>query len=93
MIVSHSILLIAPSAFLPCSTIPLQVTLPPFLDIDFEIIVDHDSHDIIKELNNYVWSDKKSNTPIDNFNHIIDAIRYVVFYQKHKTKTVRFNRR
>jgi phage terminase large subunit len=60
---------------------------------DFEIIVDHDSHDIIKELNNYVWSDKKSNVPIDNFNHIIDAIRYVVFYQKHKTKTVRFNRR
>jgi phage terminase large subunit len=60
---------------------------------DFEIIVDPNSHDIIKEFNNYVWSDKKSNTPIDNFNHIIDAIRYVVFYQKHKIKTVRFNRR
>jgi len=29
-----------------------------------------------KELNNYVWNDKKSNTPIDNWNHIIDALRY-----------------
>ena len=29
-----------------------------------------------RELNNYVWSDKKSNTPIDNWNHVIDALRY-----------------
>lgn len=30
-----------------------------------------------RELNNYVWNDnKKSNTPIDNWNHIIDALRY-----------------
>ena len=29
-----------------------------------------------KELNNYVWNDKKSNTPIDNWNHVIDALRY-----------------
>ena len=28
------------------------------------------------ELNNYAWHDKKSNTPQDNYNHYIDAIRY-----------------
>tara|TARA_R110001592_G_scaffold76159_5_gene230064 strand:- start:130 stop:1338 length:1209 start_codon:yes stop_codon:yes gene_type:complete len=35
--------------------------------------VDADMH---RELNNYVWNDKKSNTPIDNYNHAIDALRY-----------------
>ena len=29
-----------------------------------------------REMNNYVWNDKKSNTPIDNWNHAIDALRY-----------------
>ena len=60
---------------------------------DFTIFVHHDSHNIIKEFNNYVWNDKKSNTPVDNYNHIIDAIRYVVFYQKHARKTVKHTRR
>jgi phage terminase large subunit len=43
---------------------------------DMKIIVCPDSHDIKKELNNYAWHDKKSNTPQDNYNHYIDAIRY-----------------
>ena len=43
---------------------------------DYEIIVTPDSHNIKKELNNYAWHDKKSNTPQDNYNHAIDAIRY-----------------
>jgi len=30
----------------------------------------------VKELNNYVWNDRKSNTPIDKYNHLIDATRY-----------------
>ena len=30
----------------------------------------------IKELNNYVWNDRKSNTPIDKYNHLTDAARY-----------------
>jgi phage terminase large subunit len=60
---------------------------------DFTIFVDHNSHNIIKELNNYVWNDKRSNTPVDNYNHVIDAIRYVVFYQKHARKTVKYTRR
>lgn len=49
---------------------------------DFKIIVDHHSHDIVKELNNYTWNDKKSQTPIDAYNHCIDPIRYVVYYQQ-----------
>jgi phage terminase large subunit len=43
---------------------------------DYEIIVTPSSHNIKKELNNYAWHDKKSNTPQDNYNHAIDAIRY-----------------
>ena len=43
---------------------------------EYEIIVDPDSHNLKKELNNYAWHDKKSNTPIDTYNHLIDAARY-----------------
>ena len=51
---------------------------------DYELIIDPDSTNIVKELNNYTWSDKKSNTPIDAFNHSIDAIRYAIYFQLHK---------
>ena len=48
---------------------------------DFKLILEHNSINIAKELNNYIYSDKKSGLVIDNFNHAIDAIRYNVFYQ------------
>ena len=48
---------------------------------DYDLIVDNDSINLIKELNNYAWLERKSNTPIDKFNHLIDAIRYAVTYQ------------
>jgi phage terminase large subunit len=48
---------------------------------DYELIISPESINIIKELNNYCWLEKKSNTPIDDFNHAIDAIRYAVYYQ------------
>lgn len=54
---------------------------------DYDLIIDKDSINLIKELNNYAWLERKSNTPIDKFNHLIDAIRYAVTYQlqnKHK---------
>lgn len=41
-----------------------------------EIISEESDIETHKELNNYSWNDKKSNTPIDNWNHIIDAVRY-----------------
>jgi phage terminase large subunit len=43
---------------------------------DYEIVITQDSTNLIKELRNYIWSDKKSGTPIDLFNHLIDALRY-----------------
>ena len=48
---------------------------------DFELIIDPDSHNLVKELNNYVWSDRKSNLPIDMYNHILDAARYIITSQ------------
>ena len=48
---------------------------------DYDLIVDEDSINLIKELNNYAWLERKSNTPIDKFNHLLDAIRYAVTYQ------------
>lgn len=43
---------------------------------DYEIIVAPGGHNLKKELNNYVWNDKKSTTPVDDYNHLIDAARY-----------------
>ena len=48
---------------------------------DYTIVVDPGSTNIAKELNNYVWHDKKTKTPLDLFNHLIDAIRYAVYPQ------------
>lgn len=48
---------------------------------DYDLVVDADSIDLHKELNNYSWLDKKSATPIDDFNHAIDPLRYAVTYQ------------
>lgn len=42
---------------------------------DYMIILD-DSPDAEREMKNYVWADKKSETPVDKFNHLIDAIGY-----------------
>ncbi|MCK4883677.1 MAG: phage terminase large subunit [Candidatus Diapherotrites archaeon] len=46
----------------------------------YQIIVTPRSKNLIKELNNYVWLDKKSDVPIDDFNHLIDPTRYAVDY-------------
>ena len=43
---------------------------------DYQIIVCGESKNIENELNNYIWNDKKAGIPIDNYNHLIDGIRY-----------------
>ena len=48
---------------------------------DYDLVIDEGSVDLVKELNNYSWLEKKSQTPTDKFNHLIDAIRYAVSYQ------------
>ena len=50
------------------------------LMLDYEIIVTPTSINVIKELNNYAWSNRKSETPIDKHNHCLDSIRYAVVY-------------
>jgi len=69
-----------------CSVVPAikgqgSVTYGISLLQDYDLIIHPDSTDLIKELNNYVWLEKKSQTPSDNFNHAIDALRYAVSYQ------------
>ena len=48
---------------------------------DYDLIISPESINLIKELNNYCWLEKKSNTPVDKHNHLIDALRYAVSYQ------------
>ena len=48
---------------------------------DYDLIIDADSTELIKELNNYCWLERKSQTPQDSFNHCLDALRYAVSYQ------------
>ena len=48
---------------------------------DYDLIIDPNSTNLIKELNNYSWLEKKSNTPQDAHNHCIDACRYAISYQ------------
>ena len=46
---------------------------------DYELIIE--GNNIAKELNNYVYADKGSKLYVDDFNHIIDAVRYNVTFQ------------
>ena len=47
---------------------------------DFDLVIDPESVEIIKEMNNYVWSDSGKQRPVDKWNHRIDAIRYAAQY-------------
>ena len=61
------------------------------LMLDYDLIVDPESENLIKELNNYKWLEKKSQTPIDNFNHLIDASRYAIGYQLKNPRSGEYN--
>lgn len=43
---------------------------------DWIIIIDPESYNLQKELNNWTWLDKKGEVPLDDFNHLLDAARY-----------------
>ena len=47
---------------------------------DYKIIVEPNSINIAKEFNNHVYADKGSKLYVDDFNHLIDAIRYNVTF-------------
>jgi phage terminase large subunit len=44
---------------------------------DYEIVITEESKALAKELDNYIWSDKKAGIPIGEYNHLIDALRYI----------------
>lgn len=49
---------------------------------DYHLVIDPQSTNVIKELNNYQWSDSKAETPLQNgFDHQIDSLRYAISYQ------------
>lgn len=48
---------------------------------DYDMVIDPNSVNLIKELNNYVWLERKSATPQDSWNHCLDALRYSVTHQ------------
>jgi len=45
---------------------------------DYQLVVTPDSVNLKKELLNYIWNDKRSGTPIDAYNHLVDATRYII---------------
>jgi phage terminase large subunit len=47
---------------------------------DYELIIEENSLNVAKELNNYVYADKGAKLFRDDFNHAIDSIRYNVFF-------------
>jgi len=48
---------------------------------DYKLVVTPESINIIRELNNYVWDDKKSGKAVDFYNHSLDGIRYYVTHR------------
>lgn len=46
---------------------------------DWTIYVDPDSHDLKKEFRNYIWNDKKAEVPVEEYNHLLDAMRYAFY--------------
>lgn len=58
---------------------------------EYEIIIHPRCTNFIIEINNYVWAkDRLSgdmlNKPIDEYNHLMDALRYALEYKDRKTK-------
>lgn len=58
---------------------------------DFKIIVSPDSTNLMSELNNYCWLESKSKTPIDDYNHLLDALRYAVTYRLKNRNAGQYN--
>lgn len=70
---------------------PGSVTAGIKLIQDYEIIIDPSSTNAIREINNYVWHDKKSGVPVDAFNHIWDPVRYYTFPKLKSSSGFGFN--
>lgn len=58
---------------------------------DYTIYIDPSSKDIINEFNNYCWDKSYDDRPIDDFNHAIDAVRYLITHRHKIRKIKRYN--
>lgn len=56
---------------------------------NYKLVVDPTSHNIARELNNYIWSDRKADSPVDMYNHTIDAFRYAITHKLKASNTKR----
>ena len=68
-----------------CNIVPVEkgpgsISLGISLMQDYQIIVEHNSSNVAKEFNNYIYADKGSKLFVDAFNHLIDPLRYNVTY-------------
>lgn len=46
---------------------------------NYEIIITEGSDNLTNELRNYKWNDKTKVAPVDAWNHLLDALRYVIW--------------
>ncbi len=56
---------------------------------DYRMIIDPNSSNLIKELNNYIWSEKNEK-PIDMYNHLLDAARYIITHRLKKPQIQKY---
>lgn len=56
---------------------------------DYKMIIDPNSTNLIKELNNYIWADKNEK-PIDMYNHLLDAARYIISHRLKKPQIQKY---
>ena len=59
-------------------------------DAHYQIIICGNSYNLEKELNSYVWDDKKAGIPVDSNNHLIDAMRYAYMDSNSKNQPYMF---
>lgn len=58
---------------------------------DYQFIIDPYSKNLIEELNNYAWDKNYDDRPIDDFNHLIDALAYIFTYRIKVKRVKKFN--
>jgi phage terminase large subunit len=44
----------------------------------YHLVITPESYNLLEEIESYVWHDKKSEMPIDKFNHLLDAAGYAL---------------
>lgn len=56
---------------------------------DYQLIITPNSYNLSKELNNYIWLDKKGEVPIDEYNHLLDSMRYGIMKLISRRKVIK----